>query len=137
MATRRTSSSTSVVDYIESLPDPLRLEVAELRRAILDAVPQAREEVKWNAPSFYLGDHFATLRLHGKVLLQLVLHLGAKSTATIPRESIHDPSGILKWLAKDRACIEFKEPGDVATHSAALQRILRQWVRHVPNAVAG
>lgn len=66
--------------------------------------------------------------------LQLILHLGAKSKATIPREAIADPSGLLQWLGADRACIGFAKPGDVAARARALKAILGQWVKFVPAA---
>ena len=136
MAGRKMPSSKSVAEYIAELPEPLRSEVMALRKAVLAAVPNVAEEIKWNAPSFFLGEHFATMRLNGKVFLQLILHLGAKNKSSISRASIEDPSGILTWLGPDRACIDFREPGNVAAHASSVQRILQQWVRHVPSLAA-
>ena len=137
MASRKTSSGPSVAEYIAGLSDPLRTEVEILRQIILGSAEGIGEELKWNAPSFHLGEHFATMRLTGKVPLQLILHLGAKKAAPIPAGAINDPAGILKWLAPDRACIEFAGPGAVAAHSTALRCILGQWVQYVPGRVAG
>jgi hypothetical protein len=36
------------------------------RQIIRDVVPSAVESVKWNAPSFSTGEHFATFFLGGK-----------------------------------------------------------------------
>lgn len=134
MPNRKPSSSASVADYIAALPQPLRAEVEALRKVILSSAKGIGEEIKWNAPSFHVGEHFATMRLRGKVPLQLILHLGAKSKATIPRDAIADPSGLLQWLGPDRACIEFVEPGEVAARARALKAILGQWVKFVPPA---
>lgn len=137
MATRNPSPAASVAEYIAGLSEPLRSEAGVLRQVVLGATEGVGEEVKWNAPSFYLGEHFATMRLHGKVPLQLILHLGARKTAPIPPGAIVDPAGILRWLGPDRACVEFIGTGAVAAQSSALQGILSQWVRYVPARVAG
>ena len=135
MGNRKSPSAGSVADYIAGLPMPLREDVEALRCAILASVDSIGEEIKWNAPSFYSGEHFATMRLNGKVPLQLILHLGVKKSA-IARDSIEDPEGVLQWLGPDRACISFLSPGSVAARVAAVQHIVRQWVHHVPARVA-
>ncbi len=136
MATRKSSSGTSVEAYIAELAKPLRAEVETLRQVVLAASGQIREEVKWNAPSFYTGEHFATMRLNGKVPLQLILHLGAKKSS-ISRSAIEDPESLLQWLGPDRACVNFNEPGAVAARAAALKLIISQWVQHVPARPTG
>lgn len=136
MGTRKLSSAGSVADYIAGLPQPLRKDVELLRSAILASASGIGEEIKWNAPSFYTGEHFATMRLRGKVRLQLILHLGSKKSA-IPRDSIDDPEELLQWLGPDRACISFPDPGSVGARVASVQHIIRQWVQHVPARSAG
>lgn len=131
MVTRKSAAAVSVADYINGLSEPLRTEVEALRQVILSAAEGIGEEVKWNSPSFYLGEHFATMRLNGKVLLQLILHLGAKKGASIPQAAISDPAGLLKWLGPDRACVEFSGPGTVVGRASALQAIISQWLQHV------
>jgi hypothetical protein len=128
--------ATSVDEFVAGLAQPLRAEVESLRQVILSTAAGIGEELKWNAPSFYTGEHFATMRLHGKVLLQLILHLGAKKNA-MPKGAIEDPAGLLAWLGPDRACIDFASPGTVASQANALQAILRQWTQHVPPRVSG
>jgi hypothetical protein len=41
---------------------------------------------------------------------------------------IADPDGLLKWLAKDRCLVTV---GDIAKQGAALDAIVRQWIKHV------
>jgi len=131
MVARKTKPASPVDLLVAELEQPLRAEVESLRKVVLAVAAEIQEEVKWNAPSFYTGEHFATMRLNGKVLLQLILHLGAKKSS-IARDSIEDPSGMLNWLGPDRACIDFASPGAVKSQASALQSILRQWLRHVP-----
>jgi hypothetical protein len=136
MGSRKSSSAVSVTDYIAGLPSPLREDVKALRHAILASAEGIGEEIKWNAPSFYTGEHFATMRLNGKVPLQLILHLGAKKNA-IHRDAIEDPESLLHWLGPDRACIDFPSPGAVATRAAPVRHIVRQWIPHVPARITG
>ena len=136
MAIGKSTSAASVSDYIAQLPEPWRSDVEALRQAILTAADGIGEEVKWNAPSFHRGEHFATMRLNGKVPLQLILHLGAKKSS-LPPGAIEDPTGALQWLGPDRACVSFAVPGAVATQVTALQALVNQWVRHVPPRAAG
>jgi hypothetical protein len=136
MANRKPSSAPSVVEFIAALSEPLRSEALALRGIILAATDGIGEAIKWNAPSFHAGEHFATMRLNGKILLQLILHLGAKKSA-ISRSAIDDPAGLLHWLGPDRASIDFDEPGAVVARASALQAIVRQWVQHVPAKAAG
>lgn len=134
MGSRKSVSAGSVADYIAGLPPPLREEVEALRCAILASADSIEEVIKWNAPSYCTGEHFATMRLNGKVPLQLILHLGVKRNS-IARDSIEDPGSLLQWLGPDRACIDFPCPGSVAAQAAAIQHIVRQWAQHVPARV--
>ena len=131
MAARKPASPLSVNDLIAALSDPLRSEVEALRTLILGADDGIGEEVKWNSPSFHAGEHFATMRLNGKIFLQLILHLGVKKSA-ISRDAIDDPGALLQWLGPDRACINFLESGVVSARADSIQAIVRQWVKHVP-----
>ena len=132
MSRRKSQPRISVADFIAGIPSPLREDVEDLRRAILASAENIGEDVKWNAPSFHTGEHFATMRLNGKVPLQLILHLGAKKNA-IARDAIKEPDHRLQWLGPDRACVSFAGPGSVAQRAPAVQHIVRQWVKHVPS----
>jgi hypothetical protein len=48
------------------------------RQIILDADASIAEGIKWNAPSFYTSEYFATIQLRAKDGVQVILHLGAK-----------------------------------------------------------
>ncbi|MFD0737726.1 DUF1801 domain-containing protein [Lysobacter koreensis] len=135
MGNRKATPAASVDQFLAGLEHPFKADVEALRQVILSAAEGIGEEVKWNAPSFCTGEHFATMRLPGKVPLQLILHLGAKKRE-LPPYAIEDPAGLLVWLGPDRACVNFAGPGDVRTRASALRAVLRQWVRHVPERAA-
>ncbi len=78
MGTRKVKSTQTVDALLAGLEHPRLADIEELRGVVLSASDGIGEEVKWNSPSFHTGGHFATMRLYGKVPVQLILHLGAK-----------------------------------------------------------
>jgi hypothetical protein len=128
---RGSRSALDVDGVIATLRHPMTDDIQALRRIVLAAAAGIGESVKWDAPSFHTTEHFATLRLGGRRPLQLILHFGAKKMDVGPI-AIDDPEGLLRWLAPDRACIDLSEHGAAERHAAALQAILRGWIRHLP-----
>jgi len=127
------ADTTEAVDALmKSLRHPAANSIQALRAAILQVHPSIREGVKWNAPSFRTGEYFATTNLRTKSGVGVVLHFGAKvRSVAASRDSIDDPRKLLKWVAKDRATINFTDVKDLAAKKKAFQAILRQWIAHV------
>jgi hypothetical protein len=125
----------SVELFMQELDHPLKSELEAIRQLILGVSPEIREGIKWNSPSFRTTDWFATMNVHGRdgrPRIRLVLHTGAnvKASATTGLK-ITDPSGLLKWLAKDRCLVEIDDAKDLRVKQGALRRILRAWVEQV------
>ena len=128
-----TADNTAAVDqFMAVLDHPLKAELETLRHAILAVDPAVAEGIKWNAPSWRTTEYFATTHLRSKAGLGLILHLGAK-VRELPEGGldIPDPTGLLKWLGRDRAQVEFASAADLAARLPALQTLLRAWIRHV------
>ncbi|WP_437499016.1 DUF1801 domain-containing protein [Sorangium sp. So ce1099] len=124
--------SPAVVAYLRELDHPLKEAVVALRQIILGVSPAIREEIKWNAPSFRTTEHFATFNLRAKDRVRLILHLGAKVKDTAAKGlEIADPAGLLEWLARDRCLVTFSDGEDVQAKRAALESVLRAWLRQV------
>ena len=123
------AETLSAVDaYLDELQHARKAEVAALRLVILSAVPDLVERIKWNAPSFGLGDDDRiTMRLHPGDRVQLILHRGAKAGAD-DFFRFEDPDRLIAWAAPDRGVVTFKDADDLAGKSAALSEILRRWV---------
>ncbi len=120
----------AVVAFLRDLEHPLKEEIEAVRQLILDVGPEVREGIKWNAPSFRTTDHFATFNLRAKDRVNLILHMGAKVKATAATGvKVDDPAGLLEWLAKDRCIVTLQDGADVRARGAALQAILREWIR--------
>ncbi len=130
-STGASSKGTSVDTYMAKLDHPYRMGVETLRKAILALDPDIHEEIKWNAPSFRLEDHFATFRLHPQPIFQLVLHTGARSKN--PKKSFHldDPDNLVKWADKDRCSLAFTSDADAMARMEEVQRIVRAWMQQL------
>ncbi|MCR6670455.1 DUF1801 domain-containing protein [Devosia ginsengisoli] len=114
--------------YLDGLQHARKADVAALRLVILAAVPDLVERIKWNAPSFGLGDDDRiTMRLHPGDRVQLILHRGAKAGAD-DFFRFEDPDRLISWAAPDRGVITFRDADELASRSAALSEILRRWV---------
>lgn len=127
------ADTTAAVDaFMKRLSHPLKAEIEAIRKTIRGAAPGIREGIKWNAPSFRTTEYFATTNLREKAGIGVILHLGAKVRA-LPAGglAIADPQKMLKWLAKDRAMIVFRDGKELAARKAAFAALIRQWVRHV------
>ncbi|MFN8440797.1 MAG: DUF1801 domain-containing protein [Caldilineaceae bacterium] len=121
-----------VEDFIATLDHPYKAEIAELRQIILGADPRIGEEIKWNAPSFYTTQHFATFQLRAKTGVQIILHLGTKVRETATTGiTIPDPELLLTWLAKDRASVIFQNIDEIHAKRAAFTALIREWIEYV------
>jgi len=125
------SNETAAVDeFMARLNHPHKAAIQALRLSIRSSHPSIKEGIKWNAPSFRTTEFFATTHLHAKTGIGLILHRGAKNRKGA-EVVIKDPAGLLTWLAKDRAMIQFADLHEVRARRATLQRLVRQWIRFV------
>jgi hypothetical protein len=121
-------TATSVATFLAELTHPHKTGVERLRRAILAIDTRITEEVKWNAPSFKLTDHFATFKLHPPKHIQLVLHTGSKPIVPPRQFTLEAPEGLLKWAAPDRCVLTLQSSADAQDHEADVVAIVRQWL---------
>lgn len=130
--TSAADTTAAVEALMASLSHPLKAELLALRRAILEAHPSIREGVKWNAPSFRTHEYFATLHLREKAGFSVILHLGAKPRdRDAPAVRAEDPTGLLEWLAADRARVSFADLRDLEARGAAFAALIRAWIAHL------
>lgn len=123
------STGTEAVNrYMTALVHTRKGEIETVRALILGVDPRITESVKWNAPSFSIADHFATMRLHPKDMVQIVFHTGAKVKPDAKAVKIDVPAGLLKWAAKDRAQASLADANDLAAKRSALESIVKQWI---------
>jgi hypothetical protein len=122
------SGSAAVDAFMAELNHPMKALIEAARKIITAVSPKISEEIKWKAPGFRTTESFATVNLRSMDKLQFIFHLGAKVRPDVKEMKIADPDGLLKWLAKDRCLVTV---GDIAKQGAALDAIVRQWIKHV------
>jgi len=123
-------TSAAVDAFLATLAHPHRDVVEALRAEMLAIDPSIGDGVKWNAPSYRTHEYFATTHLRDKKGVGLILHFGAKVRDGEPPK-IPDPDGLLKWLAPDRARVQFDDLADFKAKTPALKKIIRAWILHV------
>ncbi len=120
----------AVAAYLDALKHPHKPELETLRLIILGTSPAIREGIKWNSPSFRTTEWFATISVHAQDRVRLILHLGAKVKDNATKGmQIADPGSLLEWLAKARCLVTIGDVKDLRARRAALQAIVRQWIR--------
>jgi len=120
--------SAEVDAYMSALEHPMAAQVERLRASILNTDSRINESIKWNAPSFYIDDHFATFNLHYPDRIQIVLHAGAKPNPDAQQLEVSDPAGLLTWASVDRASVTFRSQTEVDEQLDAFLGILGQWI---------
>jgi hypothetical protein len=118
----------TIETYLADLAEPTRTALSELCRIIASSDERVRGEIKWNAPSFAIDDHFATTGLLKGSGIRLVLHTGAKRRGAKAAPVIDDPEKLLDWKDADRALAVFADADDVRRNEAALRIILQEWI---------
>ena len=125
-----------VNDFMRGLDHVLKPEIELVRSIILEASPAVTEGIKWKSPSFRIKDDFATMNIR-KDAVWVIFHQGAKATkASVEGLKISDPTGLLEWLAKDRAVVKFKDVAAIESGRSAFEELVRQWIESLPNQSA-
>ena len=122
------NTNPDVTQFLANLNHPRKPAIEAARRIILDIDPGISEAIKWNAPSFYIDDHFATFKLAPRDTFQLILHTGAKPKESPSDIKIDDPEKLLKWAAPDRCVTLFEDLQDVQNKTTAITAIVKQWI---------
>ncbi|MGH8052016.1 MAG: DUF1801 domain-containing protein [Arenimonas sp.] len=125
-------TAASVEDFMRALEHPLKIEMQTVLELIASASPEISTGIKWNAPSFYCREWFATVNVRSHGAVQIILHLGAKVRTDIKgRIAIEDPNKLLQWLGKDRASVKFGSMQDIKNKETTFRNIISQWIEHL------
>lgn len=121
----------AVARYLADCPPEVRAALDALREIVRDAAPALVEEIKWNAPSFRLGDtHVVTLGQERKGGVRLVLHRGSAK-----REpdgfAFADPHALAAWPTADRGVVTFADAEAVRARAIELRDLVARWVAAV------
>ncbi|MBC7903757.1 MAG: DUF1801 domain-containing protein [Gemmatimonadaceae bacterium] len=117
-----TSNDTAAVDLLMSgLVHPFKSEIELVREIIKKSNKKIREQVKWNAPSFFYLRDMAAFNLRQEKFIQLifVFHDGAM---------IHESDGLLEGVWKDRREARFYDMADIKKKKASLEKVVNEWL---------
>ena len=128
MTTGRTRAG-DVESFLAGVEHRRKPEIHLLRQAILEAVPELSEHVKWNAPSYCIdGDDRVTFRLQPGDRIELIFHRGARPRSDSDSFAFDDPTGLLRMIRADRGAVSF--PDSAASRAAipGVQRLVQAWI---------
>jgi hypothetical protein len=134
MATREKKTSLEVADvdsFITQLDHPYKAGINLLRAAIKRLDSRIVEEIKWNAPSFKIDDHFATFKLYPPKNIQIVLHTGAKPKTPLRAFALDDPHKLLKWPAIDRCVLTLQSSAQAEQLEKIVTKMVKQWIQQL------
>lgn len=134
MSVKKTQHSVlndEVTLFMEQLDHPYKAQINQLRGLIKKLNPEILEEIKWNAPSFKLEEHFATFKLHPPKHIQIVLHRGVKPKNDNKQFLLTDAHGLIKWAASDRCVLTLTSAEQVMELEKEISSILRQWIEQL------
>jgi hypothetical protein len=113
---------------MEGLDHLLKDGIERLRAAILDSNDRITEYIKWKVPSFrYADEDRVMFRLYPEDLVPLVFHRGAKVKADAASFAFDDHTGLLRWVANDRAVVALRDAEDVEAKRADLVKVVNRW----------
>jgi len=67
-------------------------------------------------------------RLYPEDRVQLVFHRGAKVKGDTANFAFDDHTGLLQWVANDRAVVALRDAEDVEAKRADLVEVVKRWV---------
>jgi hypothetical protein len=114
-------NKTEEVDaFMDALDHPFKAEVQAVRDIIKNVNQDITEQIKWKAPSFSYKGYMATFNLWAKQHVHLIFHNGA---------ILSNESGLMSGDYIDRRMVYFTDMDDVLSKKAALENIIREWVK--------
>lgn len=123
-----TNRSPEIDAFLREADHPLFAEIQRLRLAILAGNPEVTESIKWNAPSFRIGDvDRATFNLRPFDVVQLVFHRGV-AKRDVDTFEFADPYGLIVWITPDRRTVTL-DPMEVVEREADLVDLVGRWIR--------
>lgn len=124
------SSGQEVIEFLDKLEHPLKREIEEIRKIILNSNKRLTEHIKWNAPSFCIeNEDRVTMKLYPEKNIQLIFHRGAKVKAQPKEKLISGHSSFLKWPANDRAVATFANMDEIKLNEKVLSGIINEWIK--------
>jgi hypothetical protein len=121
--------NNEVTKFLDELNHPMRKEIEELRRIILNLTIGLTENIKWNGPNYCFDNQDRlTMKIQPSKQIQLIFHRGAKKLIQPKDKLIDDKSGLLIWKENDRAIASFKNIDEIKKAESDLEKIINNWI---------
>ena len=121
-------SAGAVEAYRAGLKPGVLATVDALRSIVAAAHPGLVERIKWNAPSFALGDEDRiTLGVAPKGGVRVVLHRGVKAKDSSAFR-FEDKDRLARWPTADRGVLTFADAGEVEARRKAIATLFARWL---------
>jgi len=118
-----------VTSLLEGLQHPINDGIIELRSSILDIDSNLEENIKWNGPNYALnGKDRITLRVQSPKLVQVILHLGAKTEKMPEHPLIEKTHKFIELKGNDRVILTFKSNEEITEHKTTISNIIEKWL---------
>jgi len=130
----KSSDEEQVTEHIKKLDPAIRGTIEVLREIILSTDKEISERIKWNNPSFYYSGEMKTSdpKEYKRELIVFNLFKNRIMLVFPSGAKVNDTSGLLTGdYADGRRIVIFKDLEDVRTKEAALQHIIKEWLKLV------
>lgn len=121
------AKTVALTDFLQTLDHPRR-DVIDAVRGVL-AAQGLQERVKWNSPSFYLGNFdFSAFHLRNTDCAHLII-------VYPPGSADLQDFGLLEGKHVDRREAKFYSLADFEAKKPALESVVQDWLRRVMEGV--
>jgi hypothetical protein len=119
-------------EFLLNLDHPRAAEIQRLAKHVENEFPALEREIKWNAPSFKVGDlNIVTFRLFPAPHLQVMLHYGSKKLPA-GEDLTFEVTGLeSRWPDKTRCQITISSQANAESESEfdALSTAIQNWAK--------
>lgn len=121
----------NVDEFMQNLDHPFKEGIEFLRQIIIKCDKDITEEIKWNAPSFKIKEHFATFKLYPPKSIQIILHTGAKKKENSKKFLLNEKFKFIKWITNDRCVITLKSNMEPIKLEKEISQIIKSWIKQL------
>lgn len=127
---KKTSGPQQVTEFLSNLEHPQKEAIEIVRNIILSVNPAITEHIKWNAPSFCIGNEDRiTFNLHSDGFFRLIFHCGAKGKDSNDKGPLFvDITGLLEWVTDNRAIVTFTEQEVEKDKEEKRKQVVARWM---------
>jgi uncharacterized protein YdhG (YjbR/CyaY superfamily) len=120
-----------VNEFMQAIDNEQREQVALLRSTIVATHPELTEHIKWNSPSYMLGEtDRITFSVHPKYPVTIILHMGASQPEKKDQAPVmNDSAKLIEWKSNIRGSIAFTDLDDIRAKKTQLEDIIDAWLK--------